>query len=233
MSSRQEEGEVRNDARSVSRNSRRAERNCASRISRYLATWRNHLLNALPLRHLHEDDHQRRDQAGGLLGRLSRHYGKRDGRGGWRRSGRAALKYLSYISRHKWFVFVECWRLGIPVQGVTHDLSKFRPSEWFPYVEKFFGEGGPDTSRKFQHAWLLHQRRNPHHWQFWVMVTNSGALLALPMPDKYRKELLADWIGAGKAQGTGGPAAFYEKNHHRIIFHQETRKWLEDKIRPS
>ena len=44
------------------------------------------------------------------------------------------LKYLCYVLRHKWYVFIECCKLGIPVRGLVHDLSKFRPSEWFPYA---------------------------------------------------------------------------------------------------
>ncbi len=64
------------------------------------------------------------------------------------------LHYLRYILRHKLFVLIACVaeadRLGVgsrPLfaaqllwRGLTHDLSKLRPSEWFPYVENFYGE---------------------------------------------------------------------------------------------
>ena len=124
------------------------------------------------------------------------------------------LKYLSYIIRHKWFVFIECCKLGIPWQGVVHDLSKFRPSEWFPYANYFGGDikkGRDETGyykptdtgdKAFDFAWLLHQKRNNHHWQWWVLPEDNGGLKVLPMPEKCRKEMLADWRGAGKAQGT-------------------------------
>lgn len=38
------------------------------------------------------------------------------------------FKYLSYIIRHKWFVFIAACKLGIPWRGITHDLSKLMPA---------------------------------------------------------------------------------------------------------
>lgn len=49
------------------------------------------------------------------------------------------LRYLKYLIRHRWYVFLECCKLGIPWRGIVHNLSKFLPSEWFPYVERFYG----------------------------------------------------------------------------------------------
>lgn len=54
------------------------------------------------------------------------------------------LKYLSYILRHKWYVFVECCKRGIYWRGFMHDMSKFLPSQWFPYVNYFYGKKGSD-----------------------------------------------------------------------------------------
>ena len=47
--------------------------------------------------------------------------------------------YLQYVLRHKWYVFQECLKYGLIWEGIVHDLSKFRPSEWFPYVEFLYG----------------------------------------------------------------------------------------------
>lgn len=55
------------------------------------------------------------------------------------------LKYLSYVLRHKWFVFLAACKLGIPWLGIIHDLSKFRLSEWLPYARHFHN---PDGSHK-------------------------------------------------------------------------------------
>lgn len=144
--------------------------------------------------------------------------------------------------RHKWFVFIECCKLGIPLRGLWHDWSKFLPWEWFPYAEYFYGEETPKKPKtgyfhkmgrddQFDFAWLLHQKRNKHHWQWWTLPEDCGKVKILPMPDVYRKEMLADWRGAGKAQGYGdNTSVWYEANKDKMQLHPETRKWIEKQL---
>lgn len=157
------------------------------------------------------------------------------------------FKYLSYIIRHKWYVFLECCKEGIPWRGVVHDLSKLRPSEFFPYMRHFYGhsrekekEGYSKNMDKkpdhaFNEAWLKHIHRNPHHWQYWVLVedkTGLGAPKVLPMPDKYIKEMVCDWRGAGKAQGFGdNTKAWYEKHKNTMVLHPLTLVEVEKLLR--
>lgn len=153
------------------------------------------------------------------------------------------LKYLAYVLRHKWFVFLAAWRLGVPWLGLVHDLSKFRPSEWRPYVAFFHGKKAKprrdstgyykptDTGdAAFDFAWLLHQKRNRHHWQWWVLPDDGGGLKVLPIPDRYRREMLADWRGAGRAQGTPDTLKWWLANNHKMRLHPETRAWLEAQL---
>jgi hypothetical protein len=153
------------------------------------------------------------------------------------------LRNLSYVFRHKWFVFVEACRLGIPWLGIVHDLSKLMPSEFVPYAQFFYGTKRPvrdtigyykptDTGdTAFDFAWLLHQKRNKHHWQWWVLPEDDGGIKVLPMPDRYRREMLADWRGAGKAQGYGdNTKAWYERNKNKMTLHPETRAWIETQL---
>lgn len=141
------------------------------------------------------------------------------------------LRYLSYVLRHKWFVFIECCRLGIPWQGLIHDMSKFLPSEWFPYVEHFYGDKKKDINGdKFDYAWFLHQKRNPHHWQWWILQVGEGETHILLMPDKYCKEMVADWRGAGKAQGKPDTKAWYLGNKDKMLLHPDTRARIEARI---
>jgi hypothetical protein len=154
-------------------------------------------------------------------------------------------RYLSYLLRHKWYVFIYACRLGVPVLGLLHDNSKFRPSEWFPYVEYFFGPKSPvrgsrsetgyykpaDTGdAAFEFAWLLHQKRNKHHWQWWVLPADEGRLKVLPMPDRYRREMLADWRAAGMAQGTPDTLRWYHANRGKMSLHPVTREWIEQQL---
>lgn len=164
------------------------------------------------------------------------------------------LKYLKYVIRHKWFVFVACCRYGIVWRGLVHDLSKFRPSEWFPYVNYFYGTpysneesrqcftatGGilptlEDYKKAFDIAWLRHQQRNDHHWQNWILRNDDGTSVIIEMPRKCVLEMLADWEGAGRAinggpQGSAETSRWYKKNYLRIQIHPRTRAFVNDKL---
>lgn len=161
---------------------------------------------------------------------------------------KAHWQYLKYVLRHKWFVFVWCCRYGIPLAGIVHDLSKFHPREWFPYVDKFYGGpwreenpagikymlSEPDmytqpwVNRRFDEAWNHHQKRNPHHWQYWVLREDSGDTKCLAMPHRYRLEMLADWRGAGMAiNGKDDTTNWYLKNRKKMLLHPSTRAWVE------
>ena len=57
---------------------------------------------------------------------------------------------------------------------------------------------------------------------------DDGGVEILPMPDKYRKEMLADWRGAGRAQGYGDNTnEWYKVNRNKMQLHPETRAWIE------
>lgn len=198
---------------------------------------------------------------------------------------RAHLRYLRYVVRHKWFVFLEGRKLGLGSgQLIKHDWSKFLPSEWFPYVHFFYGKPGDSVTSAFDFAWLLHQKRNPHHWQWWCLPEDDpqrgwtvqahqpefgpywlayqnlplarfetergedtseavyrlvaiaeralagAAPKLLPMPDRYRREMLADWRGAGRAQGNPNTARWYLSHRDGILLHPETRRWVEEQL---
>jgi hypothetical protein len=138
------------------------------------------------------------------------------------------IKYLSYLLRHKLFVLDKCFHTGLYWRGVVHDWHKFLPSEWFPYVEYFYGKKNDGS---FDSAWLKHQKRGDHHWQWWILIPDNGKQKAMPMSKKARLEMVCDWCGASKAQGRGGWESvlkWYEKNKHKIILAQETAEWVED-----
>lgn len=137
------------------------------------------------------------------------------------------LKYMSYILRHKYYVMRECFKIGLYWRGLAHDLSKLLPSEWGPYVNNFYGKAVTE-SIEFKTAWLHHQHRNPHHWQYWLIKEDNGPLYPLPMPDKYIKEMVADWRSASRAnKGFDDTINWYEANKHKMILEEETRHRVE------
>lgn len=155
------------------------------------------------------------------------------------------LNYLKYLLRHKWYVLVECWKKGLLYRGVFHDMSKFYPSELIPYAKFFYNsDGSPrqirdktgyykptDTGDKaFDFAWLLHQKRNRHHWQFWILPEDNGGTKILEIPIRDIMEMVCDWRGAGKAQGNFNDDAtinWYEKNKEKMTIHPDSRKIIE------
>lgn len=175
---------------------------------------------------------------------------------------RRHLAYLKYVLRHKWYVFWACLELGVPIWiALLHDWDKFLPDEWVPYARTFYKPDGSKQyveSVEFARAWMLHQHRNKHHWQWWlnagrvalprtnIMVWDRGNPSILigervwdwdgeisirePMPAVYRREMLADWIGAGKALGKPNTWEWYEDNKDKIKLHPETRAWIEQQL---
>lgn len=142
--------------------------------------------------------------------------------------------YLVYVLRHKWYVFWECVKLGVPLWvAALHDWDKFLPGEWLPYARTFYALNGAKQyveDKAFAHAWNAHQKRNKHHWQFWLITWDRGETEALPMPDVYRREMLADWRGAGRALGKPDTRSWYLKNREAINLHPETREWIEKSL---
>ena len=138
------------------------------------------------------------------------------------------LNYLKYLLRHKWFVFVACLRIGAsPWQGIIHDWSKFRPSEWIPYAQCFYA---PDGSKQYKEgmdfalAWNDHQKRNKHHWQYWLITWDRDVTEPLPMPHRYVKDMIADWMGAGRTiTGKWEVGEWYNANCDKMILHESTR----------
>jgi hypothetical protein len=143
------------------------------------------------------------------------------------------LRYFSYVVRHKWFVLTYGIRIGVPIHLlILHDLSKFLPDEWMPYVESFYGDRDRAKPR-FDLAWLKHQRRNRHHWQSWVLINDDDGIYPLPMPDRYIREMIADWRGAGRAMGKTDSMEWYISHRDKMILHRETQLRVETLLLPK
>ena len=72
-------------------------------------------------------------------------------------------------------------------------MSKFLPSEFFPYARYFFG--GKQNQDEFEKAVLKHYHRNPHHWQHWVLLGSSKAPKPLKIDDPHLVEMVCDLLG--------------------------------------
>ncbi len=149
-------------------------------------------------------------------------------------SSKRHLAYLKYVLRHKYYVWRGCRIVGgIPFwRAIVHDWDKFLPDEWRPYAEAFYEPDGRSRyveSPAMADAWNRHQKRNRHHWQFWLLTWDRGETDALPMAEADLREMVADWIGAGWAiANRPDPSPWYQENRDRIILHPASRERLED-----
>lgn len=146
--------------------------------------------------------------------------------------------YLKAVTRHKWFVFLACLQWGVPIwSAILHDWDKFLPDEWLSYAACFYAPNGSPQyveTDAFNVAWLKHQNRNKHHWQYWVLMEDSGNVIPMNLPDSARREMLADWYGAGRAYNANWtplePRQWYEKNKDKMQLNPETREWVETQL---
>jgi hypothetical protein len=148
---------------------------------------------------------------------------------------RRHISYGKYLLRHKYFVFRESLKLGVPLlAALIHDWDKLLPWMWIAYANTFYNEDG--TARQsdessphpnYDYAWLAHQKRNKHHWQAWVIVMDGGDVKPLTMPERHIREMIADWRGAGKALGFPDTIAWYNKNKYKMYFDRLTRQRVE------
>jgi len=151
------------------------------------------------------------------------------------------MKYLLHartIIKHKWYVFIECCKMGIIWQGVMHDLSKFRPSEFIASAKYWTGKGSPVEAERdaigYSLAWRYHKGRNRHHWQWWIDPDGWDkdgrvVLNPAPMPMKYIKEMVCDMRGAAKAYGSC-EKAYYIKNQREWVLHPDTKQVFEEML---
>ncbi len=143
------------------------------------------------------------------------------------------LKFIWLTIRHKWFVFWAGLQVRAPIWNLLiHDLSKFSWHELPHYAQHSFMV--KKDHLKFSKAWNHHSKRNPHHWEYWVLVSqhhsgqtfNSGE--ALPMPEKYIRELVADWLAVQRAKDGNYPCNlkdwdWFKNNINKVNLHPKTK----------
>lgn len=147
------------------------------------------------------------------------------------------LSHLWTVIKHRHHVFINCIKAGIPFQGLTHDLSKFSPSEFFIGVKYYQANRSPNEKERrvygYSMAWLHHKGRNKHHFEYWLDYSIEKRMLApIEMPRKYLIEMVCDRIAAskiyqGKNYTDAAPLAYLLNSKDRIMMHENTKIDLE------
>lgn len=58
----------------------------------------------------------------------------------------------------------------------------------------------------------------------------EGVIEADEMPPRFVREMLADWIGAGRALGKPNTWEWYEANKEKMTLHDDARTWIEARL---
>lgn len=114
----------------------------------------------------------------------------------------------------------------------NHDNSKTQPDEYDAYDKYFYGKNRSyQVVQDFNYAWLRHIHRNPHHWQYWVLINDDPDLgeIILDMPDVYIIEMICDWWSFSWSKGDLTEIfKWYEEHKEYIKLSEKTRRGVEN-----
>lgn len=129
--------------------------------------------------------------------------------------------HLRTITHHRRLVRQGCFRVGLYWQGLTHDLSKFSPTEFWTGVRYYQGTRSPNAAEReingYSMAWMHHKGRNKHHFEYWTDLSlKTRAYAPVEMPARYLAEMVMDRIAAcktyqGAAYTDASPLAYLDR----------------------
>jgi len=145
-------------------------------------------------------------------------------------------QHFKTITKHRMLVMQGCFRVGLYRQGLTHDLSKYAPTEFMIGARYYQGVRSPNAAEReekgYSEAWMHHKGRNRHHYEYWTdMNMETRCYESIPMPRKYLVEMVMDRRAAcmvyqGKNYTPGSALAYFLKSRERDLMHPQTRREL-------
>lgn len=113
-----------------------------------------------------------------------------------------------------------------------HDYSKLNADEYEAYDAYFYGGNRSyAVVEAFRRAWLLHIHRNPHHWQYWILINDDPGegCTCIEMPYNYIIEMICDWWSfSWKVGDLSEVFDWYDEHKNYIQLAPKTRKTVED-----
>ena len=145
--------------------------------------------------------------------------------------------HLRTVRKHRQAVMYNCFRAGIPFQGLMHDLSKYALVELIPSVKYYQGTRSPNEQERiekgYSEAWMHHKGRNKHHFEYWTDYSPvTKCLEPVKMPLRYVAEMFCDRVAASKIYSgehytEHEPLEYFLKAKPRRKIHPETSRFLE------
>ncbi len=153
------------------------------------------------------------------------------------------LGHLRTISEHRRQVRQGCFAVGLYFQGLTHDLSKYSPSEFIEGCRYYQGYRSPNNAERedkgYSESWMHHKGRNKHHYEYWIdyaaevkgVYHKKGGMIPVRMPKKYVVEMFMDRLAASRVYNKDSftddmPLKYYERSMDFIMMHPDTKKDL-------
>ena len=111
-----------------------------------------------------------------------------------------------------------------------HDDSKTDLDEYRAYDAYFYGGNRSyGVVNDFKKAFLRHIRKNPHHWQHWVLIHDepNEPMEAVDMPYNYIMEMICDWWSFSWAKGDLYEIfKWYDEHKNYMILDDYTREMI-------
>ena len=113
-----------------------------------------------------------------------------------------------------------------------HDSSKNEQDEYGAYDAYFYGGNRSyKVTSEFNKAFLLHMHRNPHHWQYWVLIQDDPGNdeIVFDMPREYIIEMICDWWSFSWNSGKlDEMLSWYDEHKDYIKLSENTREIVEN-----
>lgn len=145
------------------------------------------------------------------------------------------IGHTKTVMKHRREVRKLCFKCGLYWQGLTHDLSKYSPTEFINGVRFFTGTKSPHSGERekygYSKAWLHHKAHNKHHREYWF-DRKGDKTIPVEMPIEYLVEMICDRVAACKIYmkdnyTTSAPLSYYVNNMDINSFHPQTRAAIE------
>lgn len=145
------------------------------------------------------------------------------------------LKHFHTVNKHRFHVFINACKVGIPFQGLKHDLSKYTFKEFISSSKYYTGKYSPIVNERlseglYSSIFNHHTNLNKHHYEYYVDYY-KGDIVLIQMPFKFSLEYVIDVISAsqtylGKSFKKDEPLKFFLRFESTILMHSMTIEYI-------
>lgn len=146
------------------------------------------------------------------------------------------IKHFITITKHRHKVLKYCFKSGLYMQGLLHDLSKYTFIEFFKGAKYYTGVRSPISLERKENgyslAWLHHKGRNKHHPEYWIDLNKEkNCYEPIVMPNRYIGESFCDHLAASKTYNKKNfqpimIKEYFEKEVLYVPMHEKTKEIL-------